>query len=132
MGADEFGASVDDAAHWTLSASELLQQPIDVVQLLLRPCPLCAATAEFFLDRLRALTFALFRHRHIGTFVGAGTALTLAAAERIATRLRPVRWARTVATPRAVALAIMQLEKPISPSEVAILLALPSWPWLRK
>src|SRR3954471_20911672 len=46
--------------------SELLQQPIDIVQFLPRPFLLRAAAAEFFLDRLGALPLTFLRHRHVG------------------------------------------------------------------
>src|SRR4030081_715051 len=53
------------------AGSELLQQPIDVIQFHLRPRAFGTAAAELLLDRLGALALALLRHGHIGTFIGA-------------------------------------------------------------
>ena len=75
--------SVRTLAYLLSCGSELLQQPVDVVQLELRPLALGAAAAQLFLDRLSALTFALLRHCHIGALIRAGATLAIAAAKRI-------------------------------------------------
>src|SRR6185437_13526076 len=70
--------------------SELLQQPVDIVELRLRPVAIGAAAAEFVLDRAGALALHLLRHPHRVALVGAGGALAELPAERVALVAAPV------------------------------------------
>src|ERR1019366_4972206 len=45
----------------TAAASKLPQQPVDIIQLLLRPLPIRAAPPQLLLDRLRPFAFRLLR-----------------------------------------------------------------------
>src|SRR6185437_1043060 len=75
-------------------ALELLQQPVDIFEFLLRPAAFGAAAAQLLLDRLGTLALPLLGHRHIAVI---GAAAVVVAAQRIAAfavgmRHRPWAW----------------------------------------
>lgn len=72
---DLSSAGTDISPRWIdrvvlRTPSKLLQQPIDIIELFLRPFALGSAPAQLLLDRARALAFHLLRHLHVCAFIG--------------------------------------------------------------
>ena len=84
--------------------SELLEQPLDIIEFRLRTAAVAIAAAKFLLDFAGAGLFHLLRHLHVAALVGPRRALLQWAAERIAAIIgAPVGAAMRVPGPGAAA-----------------------------